>query len=151
MFVKTCPNKFKILKWTTDWHVANIWTFSDKTFFFENVFKHRRLHPLSEVDNEMSLLGCTPSVKQRAWFMGFFNAGAFFIDSVFRYDCGVQNQDIDTLFYHGQKNMGFLKRNSVIAPYNTFKVRGNFLPVSKRAVIWSLKNIFFLVSKDWGH
>ena len=68
----------------------------------------------------MDLFEYKPSVKQRAWFMGFFNAGAFFIDSTYNFEGDTQNQDIGTFFYHGPKLESFLKRNTVIAPYGTF-------------------------------
>ena len=76
-FVRVCPNKFKILRWTDDLHGATIWTFRDGTFFFSNVFQHREPKakpPPGRYCNEMNLFEYKPSVKERAWFMAFFNA-----------------------------------------------------------------------------
>ena len=83
-FIRVCPNKFKILRWTVDLKRATIWTFRDKTCFFANFFQHREPDiPVGKRCNEMHIFDYKPSVKERAWFMAFFNAGAFFLESGF--------------------------------------------------------------------
>ena len=101
-----------------------------ETTFFANVLQNRVPQaPSNEHSNNiMNILKYKPSVKERAWFMAFFNAGAFFLRSLQLFYRDAQNQDIGIFFNHEPKLESFLKRNCVIAPYDTFDVTRNFLP-----------------------
>ena len=79
--VKRCPNKFKILRWIVDHDKIYLWNLSTKHKFFKQVLHQikdgHQDFPGYRGGDEMDIIEHIPSIKERAWFMGFFNTGAF--------------------------------------------------------------------------
>ena len=118
--IKSCSNKFKILSWWINECSVILWPFSKKDSFFkaavlQNV-ERERFGPYCACDIENELLNHRPSIKERAWFMGFFNAGAFFMASDDFGYFGYPSLSIDRGLFidYNPAFESFFKRNSTI-------------------------------------
>ena len=125
------PRKYRVLTWMIRQIEIFFWSFDDRFDFNKNVYlqeKHKDrflpdgVFPTGSVCRQgfMPILGFSykPGHKESAWFMGCFDAGAFFVRdgkiSVFAGEFG----------YHA-KSEGFLCRHSIVAPIEKYNDRGS--------------------------
>ena len=76
--IRSAPNKLKVLRWCVNADKIYIWTFPNKRSLKQNLWHQKRSHrPVCNTFDVMPFIRHKPSIKERAWFMGFFNAGCF--------------------------------------------------------------------------
>ena len=129
---KDCPNKFTVIKWyLSQDDIFGTWKDEKRDFFYDVLHQNKRGCFFSESCDlkAKDFIQKNPSLKEKAWFMGTFGSGGFFFLESGNIKLK-KSTDTGIFFSDFKLNQEFLCRNLIIAPFETFEKRKNFLPLS---------------------
>ena len=76
--IRLAPNKLKILRWSVDVNKIFLWNFPNRRLLEQNFwFQRHSDRPFCNAFDALHFIKHKPSIRERAWFMGFFNAGGY--------------------------------------------------------------------------